>query len=109
MTSSTTDKGGSLKTKYFTRGSGNFYDVATKILRSPQAINNDRSLSKPNKQRKFECHVLSYARIRPVDEFAFALFLDLRLRLRKTSGKDIFGSLRVKLLVVEICKNTVLF
>ena len=45
MKPSTTDKGGALKnTTYFTGRSGKCYDVATKILRTPQAINNDRSL-----------------------------------------------------------------
>ena len=48
MKPSTTDKGDHQKTKYFTGGSGKSYGVATKILRTPQAINNDRSLSYGN-------------------------------------------------------------
>ena len=46
MKPSNSDKGGSKNTKNFTGGSGKCYDVATKILRTSQAINNDRSLLK---------------------------------------------------------------
>ena len=49
--------------------------------------------------------VRTYARIRPGQEFAS--ILDLESFLRKKSGKNIFGLLRVKL-PVEICKNTAL-
>ena len=54
-------------------------------------------------------YVRPYARIRPGDEFAFVL--DLESFLRRKWHKNIsvlFGSFRVELPVVKICKNSAL-
>ena len=72
-------------------------------------------ICKPIKPRKFGCDAISVrtyvrtsARIRPGHEFAFVLDHGFEVLLTQKSRNNIFDSLRVNLLVVEICKNTAL-
>ena len=59
--------------------------------------------------RHVRTSVRPYARIRPGDEFAFVLDLESFLRKKWHKNKSVlFGSFRVELPVVKICKNSAL-